>query len=171
MRLARRLAQKLDAEWGPAGILLPTIASTAPPGNVVSIPDDPAIDLDNDGIADRDEDPNLNGLVDAGETNPDNDNTDGDRTRDGDELRTGTDPLDASSDFIGTIAPDTGGGRTIRWPSKHGALYRIETSTTLDPAEWDLLEDDVAGHASAVSTTYPLPASTAPARFYRIRLN
>jgi arylsulfatase A-like enzyme len=171
MRLARLLAQKLDAEWGPAGILLPVIASTAPPGNVVSIPNDPATDLDNDGIADRDEDPNLNGLVDAGETNPDNDNTDGDRTRDGDELRTGTDPLDPSNDFTGTIAPDTGSGRSISWPSKPGATYRIETSTTLDPAEWDLVEDNVAAHPSAASTTYPLPNSTAPARFYRIRLN
>ena len=116
------------------------------------------------------EDPNLNGLVDASETDPDNDNTDSDRTRDGDELRTGTNPLDASSDFIGTIAADTGGGRTIRWPSKPGVFYRIETSTTLTNADWTVIADSVPAHAQDASTSYLLPSSSAPARFYRIRL-
>ena len=170
MRLARRLAQNLDSEWGQAGILLPAIASTAPPGNVVSIPNSAGIDLDNDGIDDRDEDPNLNGLVDAGETNPDNDNTDGDRTPDGAERKTGTDPLNPSSDFKGTLVPDTGTAYSILWPSKPGALYRIESSTTLDAAEWDAVADDVPAHASDPTTTYPLPAATDPSRFYRVML-
>ena len=170
MRLARRLAQKLDSEWGPAGVLLPVIASTAPPGNVVSIPNQGAIDLDRDGIDDRNEDPNLNGLVDPGETDPDNDNSDGDRTLDGNELRTGTDPLDASSDFIGTLAPAAGASRTITWPSKPGAFYRVETSTTLTAAEWDLIADNVPAHAQNASTTYLLPPGIDPARFYRVRL-
>jgi hypothetical protein len=56
---------------------------------VVSIPNQGAIDLDQDGIADRDEDANINGLVDPGETNPDNDNSDGYATPDGAELRLG----------------------------------------------------------------------------------
>lgn len=102
MALTRRLAQMLDAGWGPTGILLPTISTTAPSGNVVSIPDIAGIagsDLDNDGIDDRDEDSNLNGLVDPGETDPDNDNTDNDNVSDGQELLLGLDPLDPNSFF------------------------------------------------------------------------
>lgn len=131
MRLARRLAQKLDSEWGPAGVLLPVIASTAPPGNVVSIPNQGAVDLDQDGIADRDEDSNLNGLVDPGETNPDNDNSDGDATPDGGELRLGLDPLNPSSFFRTMIGPAPAGGFQIRWPSQPGLTFTIRHSADL----------------------------------------
>jgi hypothetical protein len=171
MQLSRRLAQMLDAEWGPAGVMLPTISTTEPPDNVVSIPDDPATDIDGDGIADRNEDPNRNGLVDPGETNPDSDNTDGDRTPDGDELRTGTDPLDPSSDFTGVLTPDAGGDYSITWPSKPGALYRIETSDTLATGDWSPIEDNVPAHASDPATTHDLPSRSDPKRFYRVVLN
>jgi len=169
MQLARRLAQNLDAEWGPAGIMLPIISSTAPPGNVVSIPDTPAVDIDNDGIADNTEDPNSNGLVDPDETNPDNDNSDGDRTPDGAEINTGTDPLDPSSDFSGTLTPDAGGNYSVTWPSKPGALYRIETSDTLGN-DWSPIEDNVPAHASDPATTYDLPSTNDFRKFYRVVL-
>jgi hypothetical protein len=169
MQLARRLARTLESEWGPAGTMLPTIASTAPPGNVVSVPDDPSIDTDNDGIADRDEDPNLNGLIDAGETNPEDDNTDGDSTPDGAELNTGTDPLDPSSAFIGALTPTPDGNFTVTWPSKPGAFYRIETSDTLAD-DWTIIEDNVPAHASASTTAYVLASTTAARKFLRVVL-
>jgi hypothetical protein len=60
------------------------------------------VDSDNDGINDIDEDVNANGTVDAGETDPTNEDTDGDGVRDGDELLTFfTDPLDTDSDDDG----------------------------------------------------------------------
>ena len=67
------------------------------------------IDTDNDGIPDSIEDANLNGIVDAGETDPNNPDTDGDGLSDGVEdanhngvVDSGeTDPRDADSDNDG----------------------------------------------------------------------
>jgi arylsulfatase A-like enzyme len=169
MRMARALAQKLDATWGPRGPLVPTVSTTAPNGNVVSIPNNPNVDVDADGLADSTEDADLDGLVDPGETDPDNDNTDGDRTPDGAEVRTGTDPLDPSSDFTGTLTPDPGGGFHITWPSKPGATYEIWTSDNL--ADWsDPPLATVPAADPGTTTTYVLPATTDPRRFYRVKL-
>jgi arylsulfatase A-like enzyme len=169
MRMARALAQGLDATWGARGPLIPTISTTAPNGNVVSIPDNPGVDVDDDGLADTTEDPDLDGLVDPGETDPDNDNTDGDRTPDGDEVRTGTDPLDPSSDFTGVLTPEPGGGFTITWPSKPGASYEIRTSDDL--ADWPAPPlATVPAADPGTTTTYILPATTDPRRFYRVGL-
>ncbi|WP_193213400.1 sulfatase-like hydrolase/transferase [Luteolibacter marinus] len=166
-RLARRLARDLAATWGERGPLIPTVATTAPNGNVVSIPDNPSVDSDDDGLADVLEDPDLDGLVDSGETDPDNDNTDGDATNDGDETRTGTDPLDATSFFRATPAA-VAGSLLISWPSKPGALYRIESSAVMDASPWDEVADDVpAGAGNA--TTYDLGSPAGNDRmFYRI---
>ena len=54
-------------------------------------------DDDNDGLLDIEEDVNGNGIVDPGETDPLNADTDGDGTDDGYEVRIGTDPLDSAS--------------------------------------------------------------------------
>ena len=54
-------------------------------------------DTDDDGLKDgsaNSEDMNDNGLVDAGETDPNNPDTDGDGWSDGQEVNAGTDPLD-----------------------------------------------------------------------------
>lgn len=169
MALARRLAQMLDAEWGPAGILLPTISSVAPAGNVVSILNDAGIDLDSDGIDDRDEDPNLNGLVDAGETDPDNENSDNDNISDGDELKIGTDPLDSSSYFFLKGNRQPNGSILLTWPSKPGTSFEIRSSTDLN--DWSTIVDsDVPAASSGSATSYPVPASASPREFYRIGL-
>ena len=55
------------------------------------------VDSDNDGLADGIEDVNHNGIVDPGETDPHNDDTDGDGYNDGDEVNGGTNPLDPQS--------------------------------------------------------------------------
>ena len=60
------------------------------------------LDDDNDGLFDIDEDINGNGIVDAGETDSLNPDTDSDGFNDGEELDAGSDPLDSES--IPTIA-------------------------------------------------------------------
>ena len=50
--MTRKLAQRLSANWGARGPLIPTVSTTAPNGNVVSIPNNPAVDVDADGLAD-----------------------------------------------------------------------------------------------------------------------
>lgn len=168
--LTRALAQKLDDTWGIAGPLKPRIATTGPDTNVVSIPNDPSVDVDEDGLADTEEDSNLNGLVDAGETNPDNDNTDGDATKDGAEVRTGTDPLNGASDFRSVLSGDFVSGMSISWPSKVGASYSIYSSDSLD--NWSATPlATVPAAASGSTTSYVLPVSNDPRRFYKIVLN
>jgi arylsulfatase A-like enzyme len=169
MALARRLARMLDSEWGSAGIMLPTISTTAPAGNVVSIPNLAGIDLDNDGIDDRAEDPDLNGLIDAGETDPDDDNTDNDNVTDGQEAQLGTNPLIPGSYFYlnGNRQPD--GSILLTWPSKPGASFEIRGSTDL--GDWsNIIAADVPAAASGSSTSFPVPASAFPRGFYRVGL-
>jgi len=169
MALTRRLAQMLDDEWGPAGVLLPTISSSAPAGNVVSIPNQVGIDLDNDGIDDRDEDPNLNGIVDAGETDPDNDNSDNDNITDGEEAQLGTDPLDPNSYFFLTGNPQANGSTLLTWPSQPGTSFEVRSSTDL--SDWStLIDPNVPAADPGTSTSYTIPASTSPQEFYRISL-
>lgn len=169
MALTRRLAQMLDDEWGPYGVLLPTISSTAPAGNVVSIPDTASIDLDNDGIDDREEDPNLNGLVDPGETDPDNDNSDNDNINDGAELRLGTDPLDPNSSFYLRGDPQPDGSLSLTWPSQPGTSFEVRSSTDL--SDWStLIEANYPADDPGTSTSYTTPASAEPREFYRIGL-
>jgi len=155
---------------GQPGVLTPTIATTAPNGNVVSIPNDPLVDVDGDGLADTLEDPDLDGLVDAAETDPDNDNTDGDDTPDGAELRTGTDPLDPENDFVGEWVSEAAGGFIATWPSAPGAFYDIQTSSNL--TEWveDSIATDIPASDPGTTTSHTVPASGDPQRFYRIGL-
>jgi len=168
-RMARTLAQKLAGTWGPAGVLKPTIATTAPNGNVVSIPDNPSVDVDHDGLADTFEDPDLNGLVATTETDPDNSDTDGDHTPDGAELRTGTNPLAPASNFLGKLTRYPGGDFTITWPSKPGATYEIYTSENL--TDWSAPAiASVSAHPSGTNTTYTLPPTAGSPNFYRVLL-
>jgi len=59
-------------------------------------------DSDGDGLTDSEEDANGNGIVDAGETDPNNPDTDGDGLNDGDEVLVHlSDPLNADTDGDG----------------------------------------------------------------------
>lgn len=169
MRLTRKLAQRLDQSWGTPGPLISTVASSAPKGNVVSIPNNPAIDTDGDGLPDTVEDPNLNGLVDPGEPDPDNSDTDGDGINDGAEIKTGTDPLDSASVFRATPQINAQSGELVlRWPSKPGASYTIKTSVLLQN-DWQKIATNIPATDPGNSTTYLVASElTEPARFYRV---
>jgi IgA Peptidase M64 len=55
------------------------------------------VDADNDNLTDKTEDKNSNGIVDIGETDPNDPDTDKDGVDDGDEVKAGTNPLDYNS--------------------------------------------------------------------------
>ena len=89
------------------------------------------LDLDSDGRIDSLEDANANGLLDSGETDPDDSDTDGDGTDDHSETRLGLDPLDSSTFFRTMIGPAPESGFEIRWPSQPGLTFTIRHSAEL----------------------------------------
>ena len=173
MAMASAMAREFEAGWGPAGRLWPTFTQTGArpyPDDPLMMPSIPTVDTDGDGIPDNGEDPNFNGLVDPGETRPDSPDSDGDGTPDGAELRTGTDPLSPASFFKATPSVDASGRLIITWPSKPGALYRIESSATLQGG-WSPVADDVPGNPNGTTTTHDLGPTASPGRnFFRVML-
>lgn len=169
INMARGMVAELERLGAPYPVLINHDASLFAlglPANAndkhpVILPAIPGVDADNDGLEDNAEDPNRNGLVDPTETDPDNANTAGDGTNDGAEIRTGTYPLNASSDFRGTLSPAPGGALTLTWPSRPGALYQIQTSDDLRIWPSPPLAT-VPAAASGTTTSYQLPASAAP---------
>lgn len=71
--------------------------------------------------------------------------------------------------FRVTRAAAGGAVFTLEWESNPGSRYRIETSTTLDPAEsWQPVEQ-VAGSPLSGTTLFPAPADPAETRrFWRV---
>lgn len=106
-------------------------------------------DTDGDGIPDAMEDSNGNGLLDPGETDPDNADTDGDGIFDGyeDFNRNGTvdpgetDPLNPDTDADGTAdgAEDSDGDALPDW------YEDLNHNGTLDPGETDPGNPDTDG--------------------------
>ena len=105
-------------------------------------------DSDEDGILDGVEDANHNGMVDAGETDPDNPDTDGDGIQDGTELgytsedvEPGTDSaffqpdLDPSTQ-TDPLNPDTDGDRLKDGFEDANQNGRVDSGET-DPNSWD----------------------------------
>lgn len=177
MSMARAMAAELERYGAPYPILLAADASLAALGlpaaagdvHPVILPDSPGVDIDGDDLDDNTEDPNRNGLMDAGETDPDNDDTDGDRLADGAEGLLGLDPLDPGEYFylIGTPQPD--GSLVLTWPSQPGTRFSINSSPDL--SDWSAVVDpDVPAADPGNSTSYPVPASSAPREFYRVGL-
>ncbi|BDS06625.1 hypothetical protein NT6N_16650 [Oceaniferula spumae] len=168
-RLTRLLAQRLNAMWGTAGPLRPTTGTTAPSGNVISIPNNETTDVDSDGLADTLEDTNRNGLVDTSETDPDDEDSDDDQTSDGDEATLGLDPLDQNSYFY--LNPETlvSGNLKITWPSAAGNTFTIRSST--DMIDWTtIVASGVSAAVSGNSTRYDLGTPTGVMKFYRVEL-
>lgn len=162
MEMARKMIRLIDARGGQ----YPESVSPRLPIPLVT-PDLPNVDADNDGISDNTEDSNQNGLVDPGETDPDNDNTDGDNISDGDEAKLGTDPLDGNSYFY--LIPDTlaNGTLELTWPSKLGATFSIRSSINL--TDWSsIVASGIA--ADAETTSYSLGIPSGNHIFYRVVL-
>jgi hypothetical protein len=93
------------------------------------------VDSDDDGLTDADEDTNLNGVQDAGETDPTIADSDGDLVPDGIERARGSDPLDAVSPACAALPfNDFGFGRNglaeIAWDAAIAdtVLHATETS-------------------------------------------
>ncbi|MGJ8641547.1 MAG: sulfatase-like hydrolase/transferase [Opitutaceae bacterium] len=177
MNMARDMIGELETMGAPYPILrnsdsdLLAIGMPASAGDVhpVILPDMPTVDVDNDGLADNTEDPNRNGLVDAGETAPDNDNSDGDNIIDGDEVALGLDPLDPGSYFYVSGTPDPASPFTLTWPSLPGTNFEIRGSADL--VDWsEIIAPDVPADELGSSTSYEISPSAEPRKFYRVGL-
>ncbi len=94
-----------------------------------------AVDSDNDGIPDGVEDGNCNGVLDAGETDPNNADTDGDGLQDGTELG------------ITTPVPDPDGGGPLSGTNVALFVPDADPSTTTNPRDRDSDDDGVADGA------------------------
>ncbi|MEQ9061232.1 MAG: hypothetical protein RLW61_17615 [Gammaproteobacteria bacterium] len=94
-----------------------------------------AIDSDNDGIADGAEDANCNGIVDAGETDPDNADTDGDGIQDGTELG------------VTTPLPDPDGAGPLTGTNVAVFVPDADPATTTNPLDRDSDDDGLADGA------------------------
>ncbi len=166
MAMARKMARQLRDQTGQWSRFSSNLAD-----DPILMPLLPGVDLDGDGISDNAEDLNRNGLVDPGETDPDNADSDGDGTRDGAEVKTGTDPLNPLSSFRATLSTDPQtAALQLSWPSKPGARYRVESSETLSN-DWQSIAADVPAAGSGSITTYPLPPLAGePRMFYRALL-
>jgi len=129
----------------------------------------PAVDADDDGIADIAEDPNSNGLVDPGETDPDQQDSDGDGVNDGAEVRLGIDPLDSSSSFRALLdyAPDK---LRLTWPSMPGTFFSIHSSSDLTDWSHTQVVNLPAAPAPARFTSHEIQAPPSGARFFRVSL-
>ena len=168
MQMARAMAQKFDQGWGIRGVLWPRFTSDDS-ADALTLPNLPTVDSDNDGIPDLTEDTNQNGIVDAGETNPDNTNSDGDNVSDGDELLLGLDPLNQNSFFSLTQSTLPSGEIEITWPSSSGTSFTIYSSTDL--IDWTTIVASDVSAASGNSTSYNLGIPSGPNKFYRVHLD
>lgn len=165
MAMARKMAQQLNAH----GAQWPTFdTSPTDTDDPYAMPVLPGIDLDDDGIDDNAEDPDFNGLQDAGETDPDNPDSDQDGTLDGAEVKLGLDPLDGSQRFDLRPSQLPNGDLQIVWPSAPGNLFTISASTDLD--DWsDIIASGVPA-SGGTTTSYNLGPPGPAFRFYRVRL-
>ena len=164
MAMARKMAIALDAH----GAQWPTFdTSPTDTDDPHAMPSLPAVDLDNDGVPDNDEDANGNGIVDPNETNPDNDNSDGDNVKDGSEIKLGTDPLDATSFFKLEQSFLPNGDLQITWDSAPGSTFALSSTAKFDG--WTVIASGIPASAGT-TTSYNVGQPTAVTYFYRLEL-
>ncbi len=162
MELSRKMIQLIEERTGQ----YPVNPVTSLPITLI-MPNKPAVDTDNDGIPDNTEDANNNGLPDPGETNPDNDNSDGDNVKDGSEIKIGTDPLDPTSFFKLAQLVLPNGDLQITWPSAPGATFTLRSSADLD--DWDVVATSIPASAGT-TTSYNAGQTTGTSYFYHLEL-
>lgn len=136
------------------------------------LPANSTIDSDNDGRTDLQEDPNRNGIVDPGETDPDNRDSDGDGTDDGAEAKLGLDPNNPSSVFRSIITPVPGPPGTMRltWPSLPGAFFTIRAGEDLVTWPELIVENLPAAPSPQKETSYDVSSTGSAKKFFRVEL-
>jgi hypothetical protein len=164
--LARKMAQQLES----FGAVYPAYRTNQAECRPL-LPAVAGVDTDQDGIEDRQEDKNANGLVDPGETNPDLSDTDGDGLKDGEELRAGTDPLDALSRLALVAAWDIPRNTLfLSWPSHSNAVYQVQTNPTLAANSWTVLADNLPGSERSTQFIVPAELKNQAVVFFRVLL-
>ncbi len=170
LEMARGMARRFEEEWTPTfGTIWPTYPS-AGQGALSTAAIMGSLDLDGDGRIDAEEDANANGLLDPGETDPDDGDTDGDGSDDHTEVRLGLDPLNPGSFFRAMIGPAPSTGFELRWPSQPGLTFTIRHSSDLatPSSSWTTVTGVPAAASGNESTwTYAGPGSR---RFFLIEL-
>ncbi|MCH7226886.1 sulfatase-like hydrolase/transferase [Haloferula sp. A504] len=170
LEMARGMARRFEEEWTTTfGTIWPTYPS-AGQGALSTAAIMGNLDLDGDGRNDADEDANANGLLDPGETDPDDRDTDGDGSDDHTELRLGLDPLNPTKFFRAMIGPAPSNGFELRWPSQPGLTFTIRHSADLatPPLGWTTVTGVPAAASGDESTwTYAGPDTR---RFFVIEL-
>ncbi|MFT5853342.1 MAG: arylsulfatase A-like enzyme [Verrucomicrobiales bacterium] len=165
MEMTRKMIRLLEER----GAQYPENRNTSQPIPLV-MPDLPAVDLDGDGIPDNTEDPNRNGLVDPGETDPDQADTDGDNHGDGAELKAGTDPLDSADSLYAYFSGDPASALALHWRSSPGRFYTIWTSETLAVSDWAIHQSNIPASVAQIETSSPLGASASQRKFFRVEV-
>lgn len=121
-------------------------------------------DSDDDGLTDAEEDSDLDGRVDAGETDPRSADTDGDGYDDASELDVyGTDPLDASSTPSCTdpagCGGDDGSGESVWIVAADDPTAARRGAMTSDADYTGGDDDDPAADSLAAQLLFPLSTS------------
>jgi hypothetical protein len=163
---ANPLIQVLFLEFDSGSIIIDNLYVDATAQNLTN-PLAPTSDSDADGMDDAWETAYFGGTS-AANGGPAED-YDSDGTDNLTEFRLGLIPNNGASAF--TASRNTATGQ-LTWPSKAGATFRVERSTTLTGA-WSVLESSLpAAAAPSTSTGYTDPSPQAGDRsFYRIGLN
>lgn len=182
---------EIEVEMGEfAGLtdkLVFTLVSRGQPGAVLEIKDIEILeadDADGDGLTTAQElaagtnpqspDTDGDGLDDwyelnVSHTNPALADSDGDGKSDAAEIAAGTDPMDNRSEFAVTSIAQAAGGYQLRWNGIAGKTYRVQRSTDVTFAAFDVIASGIPGIAPATSyldTT--INTVTTPMAFYRI---
>ena len=94
--------------------------------------------------------------------------SDGDGATDLQEFLAGTDPTNANSVFrVLTIAPASGGARTLLWSGNATRSYRAEFKDDLATATWTALTGTISWNGTTASLPDPT-AGSATNRYYRV---
>jgi len=134
------------------------------------VPEYPGFDLDGDGLMDSEEDTNRNGTLDAGESHPDQLDTDFDGGNDFLEWASGLNPNDPDERFDLSVTP-LPSQNLLRFvfPSRAGFPYTLESSTSLD-GDWNPETPTITGSVTTTTMDIPVPTPL-DKKFYRIRVN
>ncbi len=128
----------------------------------------PTADTDGDGLSDTNE-------IYVWHTQALAEDSDGDRTMDGDEVTAGTDPLSSGS-FLGldSVNP-AGSGWLLTWRTVFGKGYWVQRSTDLASGVWSNLWNypisELDEYPEGTESFYDLNAPTDRPAVYRVQLN